>query len=367
VHALRVNVSVAPQETVRAYIAVCSGLSRATIAQYGGCGAGTGLAWYTHGHTGLVGGRVRRLRQYPLAMLLAIICLSPGWSVWGEAGTPATPRLKVAVTIFPLYDLVRNIAGPAVETVLLVPPAASPHTFEAKPGVIRALTGSSVLFAIGHGLDDWAIRLAQEAGVGRTVVVDDQIPLRPATHAEHNHGAPHSPQHSPGAIDPHYWLTIPNAMRMVQTLTKVLGELAPAAQQDYEARAKAYQEQLRSVDSDIRSLFAALPRRHFATFHQAFDYFAAEYNLQVVATFEPSPGQEPPPRHVEAFLRQVRAYKLRVVFVEPQLPQGALASLARDLKIRLQELDPEGGRPGRDSYIALMRFNATQIAASLRE
>jgi ABC-type Zn uptake system ZnuABC Zn-binding protein ZnuA len=285
------------------------------------------------------------------------------------SATPQTtvPRLKVATTIFPLYDLVRNVAGPAVEVVLLLPPGASPHTFEAKPGTIRTLTGSTILFAIGHGLDDWAIGLAQGAGVPRLLVVDAHITLRTGGHAAHEHGTSTSRQHTAATIDPHYWLAIPNAVHMVETITRALVDLDPATAPDYRQRATAYQEQLRLVDTEFRALFAALPRRYIATFHQAFDYFADAYGLQVVAAFEPSPGQEPPPRHVEAFLRQVRTHKLRVLFVEPQLPQGALASLARDLKVRLEELDPNGGSPGRDSYLALMRFNASQIAAALRE
>ncbi len=75
-----------------------------------------------------------------------------------RAPSPAAP-LKVAATIFPLYDLVRQVAGPAVEVVLLVPPGASPHTFTVKPGTVRALTGCAAVFAIGHGLDDWATRI----------------------------------------------------------------------------------------------------------------------------------------------------------------------------------------------------------------
>src|SRR5215813_7868524 len=96
--------------------------------------------------------------------------------VWG-APTPAAP-LKVAATIFPIYDLVRQVAGPAVEVVLLVPPGASPHTFTVKPGTVRALTGCVAVFTIGHGLDNWVTRLAQEVGVNRTVVTDAGISLR---------------------------------------------------------------------------------------------------------------------------------------------------------------------------------------------
>jgi zinc transport system substrate-binding protein len=298
-------------------------------------------------------------------MLFSLLCLPVPWLAWGEMAPRA--RLKVATTIFPLYDLARNVAGADVEVVLLVPPGASPHTFEAKPGTIRAVTGSAVLFAIGHGFDDWAVRLAQGAGVGRVQVVDEHIPLRAMTHAGHSHTTSRAAQKAHTPIDPHYWLSIPNAIHMVHTMTKTLGNLDPPARSGYEQRARAYEEQLRAVDADLHALLGALPRRSIATFHDAFDYFAVTYHLQVVATFETSPGQTPPPRQVEAFQRQVRAHKLRVLFIEPQLPPGALASLVQDLRITLQELDPVGGMPGRESYLAMMRFNASQIAASLRE
>src|SRR5262245_47337796 len=116
------------------------------------------------------------------------LLLSVSTLAWG-APTPAAP-FKVAATIFPLYDLVRQVAGPAVEVVLLVPPGASPHTFTVKPGTVRALTGCVAVFTIGHGLDDWATRLAQEAGVKRTIVTDAGLSLRRG-YSEH-HGTGHA-------------------------------------------------------------------------------------------------------------------------------------------------------------------------------
>ncbi len=54
--------------------------------------------------------------------------------------TPATlANPKVAATIFPLYDIVRNIAGKKLHVSLLVPPLASPHTFEFTPHEIAGL------------------------------------------------------------------------------------------------------------------------------------------------------------------------------------------------------------------------------------
>ena len=302
---------------------------------------------------------------YKSFLLLSLLCcLSLAVPIRSEA-LKATP-LKVAATIFPLYDMLRQVAGPEVEVVLLVPPGASPHTFAIKPGTIRALTGCQAVFAVGHGLDDWVIRLAREAGVKRLILTDKGISLRRAGSESHDsrHHVAHATPHA--GVDPHYWLSVPNALLMVEHIAASLGQLKPADQALYQRRAGAYQDELRAADAAIRALLADLPRREIATFHMAFGYFAEAYGLHVVAVFEPAPGQEPAPRHVEAFQRSIQTSNLRTVFIEPQLSEAPLRSLSRDLGITLQILDPNGGSEALPTYIAMMQFNARQIAAALR-
>ena len=236
--------------------------------------------------------------------------------------------------------------------------------------MIRTLTGSAAIFAIGHGLDDWAVRLAADAEVPRTVLTDAHIALRSGRWGGHEHGSEHAKREhaeAPGSVDPHYWLAVPNAMQMVKTIASVLGELDTAGKSRYEQRAAAYERELQAADRAIRQQFAEVPRHDIALFHSAFNYFAAAYGVHIVATFEPIPGQEPGPRHVREFLRRLREHNLQVLFIEPQLNAAPLQSLARDIGVKLQELDPLGGIEGRESYLALMRFNATQIASALRE
>ncbi len=300
-------------------------------------------------------------------MLIFVAVVGFSLSGWLSPSN-AAPRLKIATTIFPLYDLVRQVAGPEVEVVLLVPAGASPHTMAVTPSLIRSLTGSAALFAIGHGLDDWAVRLAADAGVNRTIFVDDRLLLR--TGHEHEHGFTSAHHETPAGkvnVDPHYWLAIPNAIQMVKNIADALGKLDAVNPLAYTQRAAAYIQVLHATDAAIRQTFVGVSRREIALFHAAFDYFAAAYDVHIVATFEPTPGQEPGPQHVLGFLRRVREHNLRVLFVEPQSHAGALRSLARDLGVTLQELDPLGGGRGRESYIALMQFNAAQLVSVLRK
>ncbi len=297
-------------------------------------------------------------RRCLVSMVIVLVVSSSAW---------AAPRLQVAATIFPLYDLVRQVAGEHAKVVLLVPPGASPHTVAFTPGTVRQLAGSQCLFVIGHGLDDWAAQLAEHAGVTRTVAVDARIALRAAKHEEHGHGGRQVQTAHQDALDPHYWLAIPHAQQIVQTIATALSTLDPAGRKAYEQRAAAYDQQLQAADDAIRRMLADLPRRDVAFFHPAFTYFAAAYGLRIVATFEEAPGREPGPQRVAAFLRRVRTHRLRALFIEPQLDTGPITSLARDLGVTLHELDPLGGPAGRESYLAMMHYNATRIAAALRE
>ena len=290
-----------------------------------------------------------------LAALVAFLSLAAGPPFGpapaGAEGAAAQP--KVAATIFPLYDIARQVAGPVADVVLILPPGASPHTFEPTPSAVRGLTGARTLFVIGHGLDDWAARLARGAGVPRLVRVDAGIALRHAAGHEH------------GAVDPHYWLSIRNGEAIARTVAAELERLAPDRAVEIRGTLATYLARLDATDREIRRLLDGLPTRRIATFHDAFGYFADAYGLEVAAVFEPYPGREPGPRFVVAFQQKVRATGVRVVFSEPQLSVDAIRPIARDLGVAISVLDPLGGLPGREGYLEAMLFNARQVAAAL--
>jgi len=259
-------------------------------------------------------------------------------------------KVRLAATIFPLYDIAREVAGPMADVALILPPGASPHTFEPTPAAVRALGGVQALFVVGHGLDAWAARLAGGAGVSRLVRVDGDIALRRVD----------------GAVDPHYWLSAPNARAIAGVVAAELERLAPDRYPEIQRSLLAYQARLDAADAEVRRLLADLPSRRIATVHEAFGYFADAYGLEVAAVFEPFSGLEPSPRFVVEFQKKVRASGVRVVFTEPQLSLDALRPIARDLGVTLTVLDPLGGVPGREGFIELLLFDARAIAAAAR-
>jgi ABC-type Zn uptake system ZnuABC Zn-binding protein ZnuA len=274
--------------------------------------------------------------------------------LWAAQAGPAggeEARPRVATTIFPLYDIARQITGPVADVALMLPPGASPHTFEPTPSQVRALAAARLVLVIGHGLDDWAARLARSAGAARVVPVDRGITFR---------------RGAGGSADPHYWLAPVNAKAIARTVAGELEGLAPERRVEIQTALRTCLGRLDALDAEVREILADLPTRRIATFHDAFGYFADAFGLEVAAVFEPFPGREPGPRFVAEFQRKIRATGVRVLFAEPQLSLEPLRPIARDLGITLSVLDPLGGLPGRQDYGELLRFNARQAATALR-
>lgn len=280
-----------------------------------------------------------------MTFLTAAACLL------GACPSVAADAPRVAATIFPLYDIVREVGGTAVEAVVVLPPGASPHTFEMRPASAKALARAALLFRVGHGLDDWAVRMAEASGVTRVVAVDAGVRLR---------------RFADGGVDPHYWLACENGKAIARTVAAELTRLVPGQRAGIEGRLAAYLERLDATDAEIRRTLADLPSRSIATLHDGFGYFADAYGLRVAAVFEPSGAKEPGPRSVAEFERRVREAKVRVIFAEPQLSQDVIRAIARDLGASIATLDDVGGVPGRESYAALLLYDARQIAAAMR-
>jgi ABC-type Zn uptake system ZnuABC Zn-binding protein ZnuA len=269
----------------------------------------------------------------------------------------------VAATIYPLYDIVRNVAGEDAEVKLILPPGASPHLFEFSPKRIEALQDVKAVFAIGHGLDDWTAqvtKIAKEAGV---IVVDRGIELRKVNETEPH---PIETGHGHSGTDPHYWLNLDNARRITDNVANGMAWTDPARAEAYRARADAYNRRLSEKERELNEALAPVRGRPILTFHDGWYYFAENFGLKVVGTFEPAAAEEPTPRHLAGLEREIKEKNIRVIFVEPQLSTAVLESFVEDNHLRVAELDPLGGTEGRATYLDLMTFNANSIRRALQ-
>jgi zinc transport system substrate-binding protein len=211
------------------------------------------------------------------------------------------PKMRVAASILPVADFCRQIGGDLVQVQVLIPPGASPHTFEPSPGMLTDLIKSRVLVYIGAGLEPWLEKVIKALPGNKPAVVEathgmpliTEIPV-PAGGAASYHGKP-GPEaghtHAHGHGNPHIWLDPILAQDICRRIAAAFIQMDPANQAVYETNLRRYLEKLSELDQTIAGATASFRLREFVGFHSSFTYFARRYQLREVGIIEVAPGR----------------------------------------------------------------------------
>src|SRR5579864_6075766 len=86
-------------------------------------------------------------------------------------------RPKVVVSIFPIYDLTRRVAGPDADVTLLLPPGRNEHVFDPSPNDVATVARCRLGVMVGLGLDPWMEKLVKDAAPSaRLLKAGDRVP-----------------------------------------------------------------------------------------------------------------------------------------------------------------------------------------------
>jgi len=278
----------------------------------------------------------------------------------------ASARPSVVVSIHPLFDIVRQVAGDRADVVRILPPGASPHTFDPTPRDVVRIARADLIVMNG-GLDLWLSDLVAASGTRAPVLtLIDQPSVR-----EHMRLAyPALVELAPGggsvAFNPHVWLDPLVMIELADHVAEALAEIDPDRADDYREAASAVMLDLRALDGELQALLSDVAGAAFVPFHDAWPYFAARYALDLIVEIEPFPGREPSPAYLRYALDEIAQSGAVAVFSEVQLNRRPAEVVADAAGVRLYELDPLGGFPGREHYGELMRHNAMVLRDGLR-
>jgi zinc transport system substrate-binding protein len=287
--------------------------------------------------------------------------------------TPAAAApLPVVASIYPVADMVHQVGGDLVAVTTLLPPGASPHTFEPKPSEVRQLASARLFFIIGAGLEHWADKFVRATGTAaQTVVLSKGVDLLPGGPDSYNI-EPGSGQAASGpaglVANPHIWLDPVIAGQMVEKIVSALCHADASHADVYHRRADTYVHALKILDAQIRRTVATFTIREFISFHPAWDYFARRYGLKSSGTIEETPGRVPTPKHIENIVAQIKKSGIRAVFAEPQLNPKVAEVVAREAGVKVLLLDPMGGPglSGRGTYIHLIQTNLKMMKEAMQ-
>ena len=237
---------------------------------------------------------MRRIITVMLCLVLSLSLLSGcGVSAPSAGGVKDDGGLKVVVTIFPLYDWVREILGgdaSGVELTMLLDSGVDLHSYQPTVNDIVKISSCDLFVYVGGESDKWVDDALAEATnpdmqvinlmdtLGDAVVEEELIEGMETEEEEEEEEGPE--------YDEHVWLSLKNARVLCAAVADALEKLDPEHADDYAANAESYDAKLASLDAqyDEAARSAAFHTLLFGD-RFAFRYLMDDYGLEYYAAF----------------------------------------------------------------------------------
>ena len=245
---------------------------------------------------------------------------------------PASQEKTLYVSILPIRSLVKEIVGEDFRIEVLVPPGASPETFEPTPRQFIGLNEAQLVFNVG--LLEFETALLDKIE-DRTKIVDLS---RGIVRIEGScaHAGRNGSDHAHG-VDPHVW-TSPRALqRMAENAYEAINASWPDSAK-YTTNHARLQEELRQLDLRTAEKIARSGIRYFIIYHPALTYYARDYGLRQEAV--EADGKEPSAKRLTALIRQARKDGIGRILYQSQFPVSVVETIARDIGAECTEIDP---------------------------
>jgi len=263
----------------------------------------------------------------------------------------------IVTSFYPMYvstiNIAKDIAGVQVVN-MTKPQTGCLHDYQMTPGDLVTLENADAFVVNGAGmesfLDDVIARQKNlkivEASKGIELLQDDS-----------------------GEENAHVWVSITNAITQAENIAGQLALIDTANAEKYRSNADAYIVKLTALKTKMHASLDALENRDIVTFHEAFPYFAQEFNLNIVAVIEREPGTAPTPKELEDTITIVKNAKTQALFAEPQYSVKIAQTIADATGAKIFTLDPgvtgESNSSAYNNYIDMMEENLGTLMEAL--
>ena len=138
--------------------------------------------------------------------------------------------------------------------------------------------------------------------------------------------------------DPHVWLDPMNLIVMTDNTVAELSTADPDNAAIYRENGEALKAEIKKVNDEVAAQLKEVEGKSFVVHHPAFGYFAERFGLkQVPLEIE---GKEPDAVDMAKVIDFIKKNNAKAVFMQAQIPDSVIKSIAEETKVRVITLDP---------------------------
>lgn len=300
-----------------------------------------------------------------MMILLSVLALVGCGNGNKEKGTTdaGNKKFTIVTSFYPLYISTINITKdiPNVEVINMTKSQTGClHDYQLTPEDMILLEKADAFVVNGAGMENFLDKVIKANPNLKIVEASKNIKLLPSqnTKQENNES------------DAHVWVSISDNILQVRNIAGQLGELDRENAVALQGNANKYINKLEILRDEMKKKLIGFAGSNIFTFHEAFGYFAKEFNLNIVGVIEREPGTEPSPKELEETISKVQKSNVKALFVEPQYPAKAAEVISRETGVKVYSLDPvvtgESNINAYDDYIIKMNNNLKVLQEALK-
>lgn len=254
----------------------------------------------------------------------------------------------IYTSFYPVYDFTKRIVGDKYNVVNITPAGTEPHDYEPKAREVVGMTEGKALFINGLGLEHWTNNLPKEVEKKIHVVTKDIKTLNVE-----------------GVLDPHVWLSIPNAIQEMSNILSTMKSLDPENATYFQSNYEAAVKDFNALDAEYRTTISGMKNKYLVVSHAAFGYLCEEYGLEQIYVSGLTPDDEPTSKDLENIINKVKEYNISTIFYEELVSPEISKKIADETGVLTQTLNPLEGLTEEElkteDYLSVMRDNLQRI------
>ena len=273
-----------------------------------------------------------------------------------DGGANSNKTLTVAASFYPMYIFTLNVAKdvPNVKVIDMTKPMTGClHDYSITTDDMKTLDGAQVFVINGAGMESFMDKVTNQ--MPNLKVIDSSYGIQLMK--------------SPGdqGDNQHLWVSISNAIIQVKNIGQQLAKIDPTNAAKYKSNTDIYVKKLEAERVKMHKSLDTVKNRDIVTFHEAFPYFAKEFNLNIAGVIEREPGSEPSAKDLQETIEKVKKLKVKALFAEPQYSAKAADTIAKETGSKVYTLDPiVSGPMDADAYINIMDSNLKVLKEALK-
>jgi manganese/iron transport system substrate-binding protein len=295
--------------------------------------------------------------------IAATLILLGFWLSGCQVTSETEGKPKVVSTSTIIANLVEEVGGDKIEHKGIMQPGADPHVYEPVPQDSIALEQADLIFYNGYNLEPGLIKLMKAAGIkSNKVALGEKVsPLQ----------YEYKGQKEP---DPHVWGSAENGIIMVNEIRDQLIKIAPEDGAIFTENAAKLTKELEILHKYIKEQIQTIPpeKRKLVTTHDAFQYYAKAYGLDIIGTLIGiSTEEQPSAQTVKKLSDSIKKSGVSAIFAETTINPVLITTVAEEAGVKLADhklySDSLGvkGSEG-DTYVKMLQFNTQTIVNSLK-